>query len=134
MNINTVEGSKISIEDEATAAWISALCQRRRSTLLLAAALTCAEMEEHQTIISILELCIRIEPENAEARLLLAESYKALGQCEQAISVIERTPSLAKRLEAQSLLLYCYTSLTDEQYAAFKQSSVSSSSSSHLPV
>src|SRR5437763_5312067 len=110
------------IEDEATAAWIAALCELRRPTLLLAAALACVELQQHQTAIAILELCTTLEPDNAEARLLLAESYKALGQCEKAILIIG-SPSLAKRREAQNLLLYCYTSLTDEQYAAFTQHS-----------
>lgn len=110
-------------EDEATTEWIAALCELRRPTLLLVAALARVELLQYQTAIAILELCLTLDPESAQARLLLAESYKAVGQCEKAIALIERSPSLAKRREAQSLLLYCYTSLSDEQYAALSQNS-----------
>lgn len=102
------------IEDEAIAAWLAAWGEIRRPTLLLAAALACADLHYQQTAASLLELCMILEPADVNVRFLLAESYMALEKYEKAIAVLEQPSTLTDSVEAQSLLIYCYTGLSGE--------------------
>lgn len=102
----------MTIHDEGTALWINALCQQRRHTLLLAAALACQEINQHQRAVSLLELCVQLEPDNSDVQLLLGQSLMALGQLESATKALEKPIALAPDCdEAKSLLLWCYTSV-----------------------
>jgi Flp pilus assembly protein TadD len=102
----------VTIHEEGTALWINVLCQQRRSVLLLATALSCQEINQHQTAVSLLELCVQLEPDNSDVQLLLGQSLMALGQLESATKALEQTVALALDCdEAKSLLLWCYTSV-----------------------
>jgi cytochrome c-type biogenesis protein CcmH/NrfG len=97
--------------DDATASWINVLCQHRRSTLLLASALTCHELGEHQIAAAILELCAKLEPHQPQVQLLLGRSYLALGEHRKGTQALENACTLdPNSFEAQSSLLWCYSS------------------------
>jgi tetratricopeptide (TPR) repeat protein len=106
------------MEDEATAEWIAALCRLRRPTLLYAASIVCVDLHDYQIAISLLKLCTTLEPENAAAHLLLAETFMALEQFELALPGLERALTLGKHQEAQKLLASCHASLSDQHYKA----------------
>jgi cytochrome c-type biogenesis protein CcmH/NrfG len=98
--------------DDGTALWVNALCQQRRPVLLLAAAMACHELSEHQVAITILGLCTKLEPDNPEAHLLLGKSLLALDRIEEAARALEFSITLEPEGdEAQSLLMWCYSTV-----------------------
>jgi tetratricopeptide (TPR) repeat protein len=109
----------VPIIDQGIAQWGNSLHGQKCPTLLLAAASACYDFREHQTAISVLELCVKLEPENQAAHMLLANSYVALERSDLAISTLARSLALDPSCQdAKSLLLWCYTGLTDEQFEA----------------
>ena len=97
--------------DEGAAQWVSDLCRLRRPTLLLAAGITCLELREHEAALAVLELCARLEPDNAEAHLLVGKSLLALERTDEAARALEQAARVDPGcLEAKSLLLWCYSS------------------------
>jgi len=106
----------MTIDGGGSASWINDLSPHQYPALLLAAAAACNELRHHKTAVTILELCATLEPDNSAALILLGRSYIASGESEKAIQVLERVPlSSHGRGEARSLLLWCYSSLSDRQ-------------------
>lgn len=90
---------------------------------LLAAASVCHDLREYQAAVPVLKLYIKLKPDDATAHVLLARSYVALGRPARAIPTLEHALNLDTDLrEARSLLLWCYTALTDEQYKTLESS------------
>ena len=66
--------------------------------LLLAAASVCHDLREYQAAVPVLELYIKLRPDDASTHLLLAKSYVALGEPVRAIPTLERALDLGTDL------------------------------------